>query len=229
MYDARGYQEFIWGRGGAEGHSGAYIQLYLGVTGYNNIREISAKARHIASNFEITLVEENKSCIGLWPPSWGIDTGFGAYLRPLGWETGEWKFVLSYVEGWRKKTETARVVVPRFNFPPIPTGIEIALSQGKEYIVWNRIGDPGTIDAGKRVEYRVRHFNGSLPCIDEDFVIRFDTSNYELWSGNRIAFPLPSNWNSGDHIRIENRVNDDNPEVGYVYRSDRGCKDIILP
>ena len=230
MYDARGYHEFMWGRGGAEGHSGAYIQLNFGVTGYNQISGISAKARHIASNFEITLMEDSKSCIGVSPPSWGTDTGFSAYLRPLDWMTGEWEFVLSYEEAHRKKTETARVVVPRFNFPPIPTGIEIATYLGQKYLVWNRIGDPGT--TGKHVEYRVRHFNPSLPCIDEDLVIRgpltVPPSSYDLWSGNRIAVPLPVHWESGDRVRIENRVIDDNYPTG-PYRSDRGCKDFILP
>src|SRR4030043_1503329 len=69
MYDARDYNEFMWGRGGAEGHSGAYIQLNFGVTGYKYMSKISAKARHIASNFEITLMEDSKSCIGVSPPS----------------------------------------------------------------------------------------------------------------------------------------------------------------
>ena len=43
------------------------------------------------------------------------------------WMTGEWKFDLKLQEKATglKKTETATVVVPRFNFPPIPTGIEI--------------------------------------------------------------------------------------------------------
>ena len=240
MYDARGYHEFMWGRGGAEGHSGAYIQLNFGVTGYNQISGISAKARHIASNFEITLMEDSKSCIGVSPPSWGTDTGFSAWLRPLDWMTGEWEFVLSYEEAHRKKTETARVVVPRFNFPPIPTGIQIGVvpptppeTEEKRYLVWNRIGDPG-IGPGKHIEYRIRHVHRTLPCIDEDLVISTNPANpdaypYELWSGNRIAIPLPPHWNSGDHVRIENRVYDDNPDTGGPYRSDRGCKHFILP
>jgi hypothetical protein len=231
MYDARGAHEFMWGRGGAEGHSGAYIQLNIGVTGYSNISQISVKARHIASNFEVTLTEESKSCIGVWPPDWGIDQVFTAWLRPFDWMTGEWEFVLSYVERWRRKTEKATVPVPRFNFPPIPTGIEIATSLGKKYLVWNRIGDPG-IGPGKHVEYRIRHFGRSLPCIDEDIAINANNpGGYQLWSGNRIAFPLPD-WESGDRVRIENRVYDDNYSETTgpgPYRFDRGCKDFILP
>jgi hypothetical protein len=230
FYDARGYHEFIWGRGGAEGHSGAYIQLVTGVTGYNDISEISAKARHIASNFEITLKEESKSCIGVWPASWGVDQLFDAWLRPLDWMTGEWELVLSYVEARRRKTETARVVVPRFNFPPIPTGIEIAVWNGQKYLVWNRIGDPGS-GSTKHIQYRIRHFRPSSPCVDEDLAISTNPGAYpyELWSGNRIAIPLPSHWNSGDHIRVENRIHDDNNSPTGPFRFDRGCKDFILP
>jgi hypothetical protein len=222
--DIRAYQEFVWGQGGTEGHSGAYIQISLLVTKYSSMREIKAKAQHVDSGFEITLKEDDPSCIGVG--SWGFDQGFYAWIRPQGWTTGQWKFTLSYVEGWRRKTETATVVVPRFNFPTIPTGIEIAEYNGIRYLVWNSIGDPGA--TGKHVEYRVRHFKPSLPCIDEELVIRTGAYPYELWSGNRIAVPLPDHWNSGDQVRIENRVFDDNPPSGPL-RNDRALKHIILP
>ena len=231
--DIRDFPEFIFGRGGSEGHSGAYIQLSFGVSGWDAIEVVEARARHVATGFEITLMEESKSCIGVWPPGWP-DQGFGAWLRPLDWMTGEWEFVFSYVEAHRKKTETAKVAVPRFNFPPIPTGIQISEYLGQKYLVWNRIGDPGTIEAGKRVEYRVRHFSSSSSCIDEDLVIRgpltSPPSSYDLWSGNRIAVPLPTHWEPGDRVRIENRVFDDNySDTGPgPYRWDRACKDFIL-
>lgn len=237
IVDIRDFQEFIFGRGGSEGHSGAYFQLTLGVSGWDAIKVMEARARHVASGFEVTL-REDTSCLKNYPPEWNIDASFFVMLRAEDWwMTGEWEFVLSYVDADGNKTEKATVVVPRFNFPPTPTGIQIAVvppnppgqPTEQKYLVWNRIGDPGTTWMGKRVEYRVRHFSRSVPCVDEDIVIRFDTSNYQLWSGNRIAFPLPTKWKPGDRIRIENRVYDDNPEVGYVYRFDRGAKDFILP
>jgi hypothetical protein len=229
IVDIRAYPEFIYGRGGPEGNSGAYIQINLAVTGYRSITEIKARAQHVASGFEIMLREDDPSCIGVWSGG-QFDQQFGVFLRPQGWMTGEWKLFLSYRENRVKKTETATVVVPRFNFPPVPTGIEIAEYNGKKYLVWNSIGAPGT--SGGHVEYRISHFSNDFPkCTDEQVVIRPSADPYELWSGNRIAVPLPSHWNSGDRVRIDNRVYDDNySETGPgPYRWDRGLKDVFLP
>ena len=232
--DIRDFPEFIFTRGGSEGHSGAYIQLNFGVSGWDVIEVVEAKAKHIPSGFEVTL-REDTTCRKNYPPQWNIDTNYYINLRAEDWwMTGEWEFIFNYIEARRKKTETAKVAVPRFNFPPIPTGIQISEYLGQKYLVWNRIGDPGTIEAGKRVEYRVRHFSSSSSCIDEDLVIRgpltSPPSSYDLWSGNRIAVPLPTHWEPGDRVRIENRVFDDNySDTGPgPYRWDRACKDFIL-
>lgn len=219
-------QEFIVGQGGPEGDSGAYIVLVLYVSGYRSITEIKARAQHVASGFEITLPEDDPSCVGVLPSPPYPDQAFGTWLRPQGWMTGQWKFILSYVEGWRRKTETRTVVVPRFNFPPIPTGIEMAEDNGKKYLVWNSIGAPGT--SGGHVEYRITHYSNDFPkCVDEQLVIRPGEYPYDLWIGNRIAVPLPDNWKSGDHVRIENRVFDDNSPSGPI-RDDRALKHNIL-
>jgi hypothetical protein len=79
----------------------------------------------------------------------------------------------------------------------------------------------------QHIQYGVRHFKPSSPCIDEDLVINTNLSNpdyypYELWSGNRIAIVLPPHWNSRDHIMIENRVFDDNYPTGGPFRFDKG-------
>jgi len=231
--DIRDFPEFIFGRGGSEGHSGAYIQLSFGISGWDAIQVTEAKAQHVASGFQVTL-REDTTCRKNYPPQWNMDAGYYISLKAEDWwMTGEWEIVLSYVEAHRKKTETVKVAVPRFNFPPIPTGIHIGEYLGQKYLVWNRIGDPG-IGPGKHVEYRIRHFNRSLPCVDEDLVIsgppNTSPTYYELWSGNRIAVPLPSEWIPGDRIRIENRVYDDNySETGPgPYRWDRASKDFIL-
>jgi len=230
--DIRDFPEFIFGRGGSEGHSGAYIQLNFGVSGWDAIQVMEAKARHLASGFQVTL-KEDTTCRKNYPPQWNVDASYYINLKAEDWwMTGEWEFVFSYREAGRKKTETVRVAVPRFNFPPIPTGIHIGVDlAGKEYLVWNRIGDPGT--DGKHVEYRIRHYNPSLPCVDEELIIKgpltTPPSTYDLWSGNRIAVPLPTHWEPGDRIRIENRVYDDNYTTGPgPYRWDRACKDFIL-
>ena len=223
--DNRTYTEFIYGQGGIEGYSGAYIIIALYVTRYSSMTEIKTGAQHVASGFEITLREDDPSCVGVFPGI--VEQGFYAWLRPQAWMTGQWNFILSYKENRAKKTETATVVVPRFNFPPIPTGIEMAENNGIKYLVWNSIGAPGT--SGGHVEYRIRHLSNDFPkCLDGEVVIRPGADSYDLWSGNRIAVPLPDNWNSGDRVRIENVVFDDNSPSG-PYRSDKATKIVILP
>ncbi|MDY6793429.1 MAG: hypothetical protein SWH54_19350 [Thermodesulfobacteriota bacterium] len=140
--------------------------------------------------------------------------------------TGKWRIILKYEKNGTKEKETKAVMVPRFNFPPEPTGIQLANWNGKTWIVWNRIGDPG--NSGKHVEYRIAHFTTPAPhCMDDWLVIQEGgPTYYELWSGNRIAVELPTNWVSGDLIRIENRVYDD---MDGVYRNDRGTRFFFLP
>lgn len=224
FYDARDYEEFIHGRGGSEGHSGAYIKLQLGVTGYDLITRIRATAEHEDTKFEVTLWES---------PCWDtisqdVDKFFQVWLRPSSWMTGEWTFVLKYKIGKDRYKEKMKVFVPRFNYPPTPTGIQLAFlgePPTERYLVWNRIGDPEAF--GKHVEYRVRLLD-NIGCIIEDLRIRPGGDPYELWSGNRIAVPLPPHWTPGNIVRIENRVYDDNYPGG-PYRFDRACKDLVLP
>ncbi len=227
-YDARYYPEFFYGRGGPEGHSGAYIRIIAGIDGYNDIKKIRVKAKHIASKFEVSLVGDDPECVGVWPLD-GVDLYFSVGLRPQHrWMTGVWEITLKYRKDGQKQKETKTVNVPRFNFPPEPTGIQIAVDGGMTYLVWNRIGDPG-FGNNQHVEYRIAHLTTPSPyCIDEWYWIREGTGNYQLWSGNRIAVELPAHWNSGDLIRIENRVYDDNSPDGPL-RHDRGVRYFFLP
>jgi len=123
--DTRDSSEFIFGRGGSEGHSGAYIQLNVAVIGWDAIKVIEAKAEHVSSKFVVTL-KEDTTCLKNYPPQWNMDMGYYINLKPEDWwMIGEWKLILKYKEKATglKKTEEATVVVPRFNFPPTPTGI----------------------------------------------------------------------------------------------------------
>ncbi|MDY6793428.1 MAG: hypothetical protein SWH54_19345 [Thermodesulfobacteriota bacterium] len=80
-YDSRYFPEFVYGRGGSEGHSGAYIQIVAGIDGYNDFSKIRVKAKHIASDFEVSLVEQPSACIGGWPFD-NVDQYFVIWLRP---------------------------------------------------------------------------------------------------------------------------------------------------
>ena len=226
-YDSRYFPEFVYGRGGPEGHSGAYISIIAGIDRYNDIKKIKVKAKHIASDFEVSLVEDDPACVGVGP--FANDQSFGVWLRPQHWwMTGAWEITLKYKKNGTKEEETATVIVPRFNFPPEPTGIQIAEWDGKTWLVWNRIGDPGTFP-GQHVQYRIAHFTTPAPyCIDEWYYINGGGANinYQLWSGNRIAVEPPAHWVSGDLVRIENRVYDDKDDV---HRHDRGVRFFFLP
>lgn len=223
-YEAVDAQEFVYGEGGPEGGSGAYITISIGVADRSAIANVRAKAEHGATGFEVTLTERDL-CTGILPPEYGVDQFFYTRLRPEGWMTGEWKLKLEYEEGEMPYIEEATVVVPRFNFPPIPTGIEISERNGQRVLVWNRIGNPWVKDpgTGRFVTYRVRHYKPSTWCVDQTL-----SPPFEVWSGNRIAVPLPPNWESGDMIRIENQVVDDSLPGG-VTRWDRAMKILILP
>lgn len=234
-YDARYYPDFFHGRGGPEGHSGAYIQIKVNINDYNDITNINVKAKHI-SGFEVSLRGDDPSCLVVSP--WPHMSSYGVRLAPQDWwMTGEWEFTLQYTElGKKKVIEESKIVnVPSFNFPPEPTGIQIAHNLeglGKTWLVWNSIGDPGTGDNKKLVIYQIAHYTASSPpCIDEWIGINEGSNNYKLLSGNRIAFDLSTtknSWASGDLIRIENRVYDEIHPDG-PYRHDRAARYFFLP
>ena len=227
-YDVRYYQQLHSARGGAEGQSGAYIQIDAGVVEYDEISDIRITATH-ETGFIVSVREDHPSCVGVSP--WDGDQYFSVRLAVGKWMTGEWEITMEYRDPKQKKrTETMTLSVPRFNFPPVPTGIEVLNSAGRKWVVWNRIGNPGS-GPGKHVEYVIMHFTSPSPprCIDDWLAINPDGDDYQLWSGNRIAVPISGKpWNPGDLIRIENRFYDDNAPSG-PYRMDRGCTYVILP
>jgi hypothetical protein len=230
LYNSIYYPEFYKNlSGGTEGHSGAYVTIYAGIEGYNEISPVSAKAKHMASDFEVSLVAEDSSCPPWPPPLSHIDLYLYTRLQPKDWMTGEWEITLKYTDGDQKNViENATVIVPQFNFPPPPTGLQIAESEGKTWLVWNRIADPQNGgDSYKRYSPVIKHFTPFPYCIDEFHRIApGGTTPYQLWSGNRIAVEIPSNWKSGDLLRVENRLYD---LVDGVRRMDRGIKLFFLP
>lgn len=227
-YDSRYFPEFAYDRGGPEGHSGAYIQVVAGVDGYDDLKNINIKAKHLVNDFEVTLLEAPTGCAGNWPAFFGVDQYYAVRLQPESKRmVGQWVITLKYTtNAGDKGQESKTVTVPRFNFPPEPTGIQRSHYQGREWLVWNSIGDPGT-GPFKHVEYRIMRLTKPLFCVDDAYAVRpYGNIYYELWSGNRIAVEIPSGWYPGDLIRIENRVYDDNG--GAVYRFDRGVRFIYL-
>jgi len=222
-YDSRYFPQFYHGRGGLEGHSGAYIHLWAQVLEYSQIRNIRIRAENIGTRFRVSLIEDSPGCVG----SLAEDVQyFSVFLKVEEWMEGEWEFTMQYRDSEGRKTETATATVNHFNFPAEPTGVEIAENNGKTILVWNRIGDP-SIGSGERIEYVIFHFSESPRCLDELLRINPEGYPYELLPGNRIAVELPSHWNSGDRIRIENRIYDSSPTNGHPF--DRAVKYVILP
>ena len=223
LYDARTYPDLFYERGGAQGHSGAYIQIYVGINNYAELKSIKIEAEQEGSDFEVTLREDDRGCVGTWPFE-SVDQWFSAWLGPdhIGLK-GDWKITLKYKTLQNiKGTEIRHVVVPRFNFPPEPTGIQISEDAGRTWIAWNSIGAPG-VGPARHVEYRLARVSPPpAACVTEFYPVRPGGIEYQMWSGNRIAVPLPAHWMPGDLVRIENRVYDDNG--GAVYRFDRGVR-----
>jgi hypothetical protein len=224
-YDAREYPDLFYHRGGAQGHSGAYIQVLAGIVQYSDLTQISIKAKHLNTDFEVSLVELDQDCVGVWQYLDEAEQWFSIWLKPdYTWMTGDWEITLKYKAASGKGTETKIVTVPRFNFPPEPSGIQISEYEGQTWIAWNSIGEPGTYLDGKHLEYRLLKMTPTpAACPDRSKGIRPGRYEYQMWSGNRIAVPLPEEWGlvAGDLIRIENRVYDD---YDGVYRFDRGMR-----
>ena len=220
MYNKIDYPEFHLGlRGGADGHSGAYVTIYAGVSNYYEMNHLNIKAKHIASDFEVTLVEDYPECVGVADYPFGpIDQYFWVSLQPADWMKGQWEITLTYSDSNDiKQTETKPVNIPGFYYPSLPTGLQIAEEEGIKWLVWNRPANPGA-----SYQPVVKHYTSSPYCVDEFHRIPYDTLQYRLWPGNRIAVEIPGNWKHGDLIKIENRLYDG----GHL---NRASKYIILP
>jgi hypothetical protein len=188
------------------------------------------RAEHKGTGFTVSLKEDDPGCVG----SQGSPDvqGFSVFLNVQDWMVGEWEFTMEYRDSAGRKTEKATATVSRFSFPPHPTGIQIVEYQGKTYLVWNKIGEPRNPsdpanDGKDCIVYATWHIQEPLGCLEE--LRRFfpGGSPYENWSGNRIAVELPSHWQSGDKIRIENRIYGADRTTGHPF--DRGVTFLILP
>ena len=121
-YDAREYPDLFYHRGGAQGSSGAYIQVAAGVIQYSDLTKIKIKAEHLNTGFEVSLIEAVQECRGVWQYQDEAEQWFTVWLKPeRRWMTGDWKITLKYETTSGKGKETKFVTVPRFNFPPEPT------------------------------------------------------------------------------------------------------------
>jgi hypothetical protein len=225
LYNMIDYPEFHLGlRGGADGHSGAYVTIYAGVTEYYEMSKISIKAKHITSDFEVSLIEDHPECVGVVDYPFGpIDQYFWVNLQPADWMKNQWEITLTYMDiNNVKQTEIRPVYISGFFYPPLPTGLQFAEELGKTWLIWNRIADPSDAP-GRRYQPVVKHYTSSPYCVDEFHRISSGgTIPYQLWRGNRIAIEIPSHWQHGDLIKIENRLYDGG-------RFDRASKYIILP
>ncbi len=225
-YDARYFPGFFYDEGGAEGHSGAYVQINVGVVHYGELSKVNIKAKHIDSDFEVTLREAHQECAGGYPSGWNVDQYWGIRLKPEDWMAGTWEITLKYRDVYGDKDyETVEVYVDRFSYPPQPTGLQFAAPGGRKRIIWNSIGVPGVPGYdGEYIEYRIMHhveYPDGIFCIDQAINIRDASAMIPL---NRIRQTIPEEWESGDLIRVENRV-----YKGDGSRYDRGVRYFYLP
>jgi len=226
FYDSRYYPEFLYELGGAEGHSGAYVHFNVAIAGYYALQSVNIKAKHLATDFEVTLKEAPMECVGIWPYA-GVDQYFDVWMKPADWMLGDWEFTLSFInnEGVKGK-EVLPVTILRFYYPPEPTGVQLMERFGNKWLAWNSIGDP-TLPDSRHVEYRLVRLNQNS-CITDFYYIRPTGSNinFALLPGNKVAVEIPAVWQPGDLIRIENRVYG---SPGGVEHFGRGTRYVDLP
>jgi hypothetical protein len=142
----------------------------------------------------------------------------------------------AYIQILAKIDGNNDIIGPRVTAKHIDSGFEVILRGADPSCLvvspWptHRIGDPGTGPDNQHVEYRIGHFTTPYPhCLDEWIGINGDSTNFQLWSGNRIAFDLSTTetpWASGDLVKIEYRVFD---YKNGVYRHDRAARYFFLP
>ena len=223
-YDSRYYPEFAYGTGGAEGHSGAYVVIIVGVVNYDDLATVKMVAEHktevngeMVSDFEVTLLEASKECVKVWPEDWNVEQYWSIRLKPEDWMMeGQWEITMKFTDSYGDEgKESVDVEVKRFSFPPEPTGIQFINGN----LVWNSIGIPEAY-GDTHVEYRVIHHMPGTFCADKSIKINDPSALIGL---NRIRAIIPPDWwQAGDLIRVENRVYSNG-------RSDRGVRYFYLP
>ncbi|MEJ2472248.1 MAG: hypothetical protein P8Y96_14230 [Desulfuromonadales bacterium] len=206
MFDSSYYPEFVFERGGPEGHSGAYILLTAGIVDYDELIDVRIVAEHKDPDFEVTLIEGLPDCANNWPTE-EYDQSYGIRLKPADWMTGEWEFTLkAETTGGDDVFENIEVNVRAFGYPPEPTGIFFGVSRddppSEKYLFWNSIGLPG-LWPDNHIEYRIMHYDQNF-CIDDKVTVRGDSWNYRI-IGEKIRVTIPNWWASGDLVRVENR------------------------
>jgi len=214
MYDHRNSGTWTESELGAEGVSGAYFDVSVGVVeGYpllNHSDVRSIKVKHLETGFKFSLQPDIcENYLGSGMQAWSL------FLRPEDWMfEGNWEFTMRY-KGSDRNVHKQIVSVPAGPkvFPMKPSHIQIVKSDSLITVSWSAVGDPnvGTIYDGtlyNPIDYRIQAYQDACPVT----VFRGEWSTnvpnkvgtYDS-SLKKVTFAIPLKW-SGHRIRLENRI-----------------------
>ena len=213
MYDHRNSGTWTESALGAEGVSGAYFDVSVGVIirtvanpfllNHSDVKSITAK--HLPTDFEFSLQPDIcEDYLGSGMQAWGL------FLRPEDWMfEGNWEFTMRYdgADGFVHKQIFSAVPAGPRVFPMKPSHIQIVKSTSI-YVSWSALGDPYAGTPYNRFDYRIQAYQGACPVV----VFRgkwsgsgtYNVGNYDP-SLNKVTFEIPLGW-SGHRIRLENRI-----------------------
>jgi hypothetical protein len=234
IYDHRNSGTWTESALGAEGVSGAYFDVSVGVKlgpnllRHSNVRSI--KVKHLETGLKFSLQPDIcENYLGPGQQAWYL------YLRPEDWMfEGNWEFTMRYKGSDRNvHKQIVSVAAGPKVFPMKPSHIQIVKSISSITVSWSAVGDPywsGTGDPNTRpIDYRIQAYQDVCPV----------TVFYGIWSGsgtynvgtydptlNKVTFTIPLDW-SGHRIRLENRIR---VYTGVVYTGQgKAVEEFILP
>jgi hypothetical protein len=217
-YDYRDYG--TWNgehEGGAEGRSGAYFQIYIGVVlgdylqSFDDVYKVKAKHLQTGQCFYL-MCDPCTKWMGKDIQYWSL------FVRPGNWMfEGTWGFRMFY--NGTDQQQHSQVVTKQMGpvtFPMKPSHIKIVKEDSSFILSWSAIGNPYT----GPFDYQVRIFDDGC-CVAG---VRGD------WQGgagtydavlNKVIFPIGPEW-SRHLLRLENRIYAPN-------QTSRACQYLRLP
>jgi hypothetical protein len=235
MYDHRNSGTWTESALGAEGVSGAYFDVSVGVIINTDVNPyllshsdvISITAKHLETGFKFSLQPDIcENYLGSGMQGWSL------FLRPEDWMfEGYWEFTMRYkgIRGYVHKQKVLVAAGPKV-FPMKPSHIQIVKSGNYIYVSWSAVGDPYPGTPNNPIDYRIQAYEDICPKIvfrgkwsGSDQNINVGTYDPSL---KKVTFAIPLGW-SGHRIRLENRIR---VYTGGVYTGQgKAVEEFILP
>jgi hypothetical protein len=236
IYDHRNSNTWTESALGAEGVSGGYFDVSVGViTGYhlsNHSDVISVKVKHLETGFQFSLQPDVcEDYLGSGMQAWSL------FLRPEEWMfEGNWEFTMRYKGryGYVRKQIVSVATGPKV-FPAKPSHIQIVKSTSSITVSWSALGNPYVGTPNNPIDYRIQAYDDNGVCPVIVFRGKWSGSDPDINVGtydpilNKVTFSIPLtslDW-SGHRIRLENRIR---VYTGGLYSGQgKAVEELILP